>query len=117
MADENTPAAPAGEPSGDEKVMAAISYLGILFIVPLLVKKDSKFVMGHAKQGMVLFIAEIAVWILDFIFSFMSFFFGWIFWLLWVVVGVLALVGLIQALSGKTWKAPVIGSFADSFKF
>ena len=33
------------------KVLAAISYLGLLCLVPLFLKKSSPYVQFHAKQG------------------------------------------------------------------
>lgn len=122
MPEETTPApaAPSGEPTSDEKVMGAIAYLGILFLVPLLAKKDSKFAMFHAKQGMVLFIVEVILWILQFILVATIYgllFLGWIIWIIWLIVGIFALIGLIQALNGKYWKLPVLGGWAESFKF
>ena len=116
MADETTPT-PSGEPTSDEKVMGAIAYLGILFLVPLLAKKDSKFAMFHAKQGMVLFIAEIIAYIAGFMLAFIPYFGWYLDWLIYVVVGILALIGLIQALSGKYWELPVLGAWAKTFKF
>ena len=112
-------AAPSGEPTSDEKVMGAIAYLGILFLVPLLAKKDSKFAIFHAKQGMVLFIVEVVLWIVNFVLtiSIAGLFIAWILWIIWLIIGVMALIGLIQALSGKYWKLPVLGGWAESFKF
>jgi uncharacterized membrane protein len=40
--------------------MAVLSYIGILCLIPLLMKKTSKFAQEHAKQGFVLFLFEIA---------------------------------------------------------
>ena len=45
----------------DNKVLAAIGYLGILCFVPLLLKRDSQFCQFHGKQALVLFIAEVVV--------------------------------------------------------
>ena len=55
------PSAPSGGGSDAEqnKGMAAIAYIGILFLIPLLAKKDSEFAQYHAKQGLVLFIVDI----------------------------------------------------------
>lgn len=39
----------------NENLFAALSYISILFIIPLLFKKDSKFAQFHGKQGLVLF--------------------------------------------------------------
>ena len=123
MPEETTtpaPSTPSGEPTSDEKVMGAIAYLGILFLVPLLTKKDSKFAMFHAKQGMVLFIIEVILWIINFVLIASLFgvlFLGWILWIIWMIVAIFALIGLIQALSGKYWKLPIFGGWAESFKF
>ncbi len=120
MPEEIAPAPTGGEPTSDEKVMGGIAYLGILFLVPLLTKKDSKFAMFHAKQGMVLFIIEVILWIINFVLFasvFGAVFLGWIVWIVWMVVGIFSLIGLIQALSGKYWKLPVLGGWAESFKF
>jgi len=119
MPEETAPTAPSGEPTSDEKVMGAIAYLGILFLVPLLAKKDSKFAMFHAKQGMVLFIIEVILWIINFVLivSIVGVALAAIIWIIWMIIGIFALIGLIQALSGKYWKLPVLGSWAESFKF
>ncbi|MFU2158167.1 MULTISPECIES: hypothetical protein [Caldisericum] len=41
------------------RYVACISYVSILFILPLLLVKDSPFVKEHAKQGFILFLLEI----------------------------------------------------------
>ncbi len=54
MTNGTTP--PAATSEVDEgKALAAIGYLGILFLIPLLAKKDNKFCQHHGKQGAVLF--------------------------------------------------------------
>lgn len=88
----------------ENKVMAALSYLWILCLVPLLVKRDSEFTQAHAKQGLVLFIIELVgslvFWIP---------FFGWI---LWIVVVIAALVGFIKALQGEYVDIPLVKDIA-----
>jgi len=86
----------------ENKLLAALSYLWILSIIFLLVKKDSAFVQFHAKQGLVLFIVSIILWIIPII--------GW---LLNLVVLVLIIVGFIQALSGKAYKIPGVSQLAE----
>lgn len=55
---------PAGSaPSGNRNVMIVLSYLWFLFLVPLLVEKEDREVQWHAKHGLVLFVAELIVWI------------------------------------------------------
>lgn len=42
----------------ENKITALLSYLGILVIIPVLLRKKSPYVNFHANQGLVLFIAE-----------------------------------------------------------
>lgn len=93
----------------DNKVIAALSYVSLLCLIPLLVKKDSRFCQEHGKQGLVLFILEVAIWIVGMLIPFLGWFiiapFGTI------LVVVLAIIGIINALSGKFWEIPVIGQY------
>lgn len=89
----------------DNKVMAAISYLWILCLVPLLVKRDSPFAQAHAKQGLVLFIIEVI--------GTLVFWIPVVGWLLGVAVLVAALVGFIKALQGEYIDLPVVKDIAQ----
>ncbi len=103
----------------ENKVLAAISYLGILVLIPLLVKKDSRFVREHAKQGLALFIAEIILWLVDLIFGWipvLGFIITVLVWITLVVIGIVSLIGLIYALMGKFWKIPFIYDWAQNLK-
>lgn len=96
----------------ENKVVAAIGYLGILFLVPLLAKKDSPYAQFHAKQGMVLFIFSI---ILGFIMIIP--FLGWIIGAVgYLFTVVLFIMGLVNALGGKKQPLPLIGQFAEQIK-
>ena len=99
------------------KVMAILAYFGILFLVPLLAAKDSKFAKFHANQGIILFICEIAACIVTF---FLAFIFGliklgWLGsllgYLLYLACGILAILGIINAANGKAKELPLIGKF------
>ncbi|MEK7558188.1 MAG: DUF4870 domain-containing protein [Patescibacteria group bacterium] len=82
------------------KNMAALSYVWILCLVPLLGNRDSKFAQFHAKQGLVLFIVEIIAGILIFIPLF-----GQLFMLALLVISVM---GVVKAQNGEWWKIPYI---------
>lgn len=107
-------------PAGGDKVveegkqLAWLSYIGILFLVPLLAKKDNAFCLHHAKQGMVYFIIEFVLYII-FIIPFL----GWIVGTLGLLfMAVMSIMGLIQALQGNYWEAPVgIHGLSQKFKF
>lgn len=87
----------------DNRVLAALSYVFFLFILPL-GKKDSKFCQFHAKQGIVVFVAWIIV-------SFLGWipFIGWAAWLSLLIITVLAIV---KTLKGETWEIPYLSDFA-----
>lgn len=93
------------------KIFAVIGYLGILCLVPLLFKKENKFALFHGKQGLVLFLGEIALGIISII-PFLGWFFGFFGVLLF---GILSLIGIIQVLMGNYWKMPVVAEIADKF--
>lgn len=137
--EEKTPDVPkAGDKEIEEgKTFAAIGYLGILFLVPLLAAKDNKFAKFHGKQGLVLFCAGIVcgiaavvlLLILTVVFgvlggvlpgplscvgSALGTVIGLVIWVIvfggWVV---LAVMGLINAFGGKYWKMPLFGGLAE----
>lgn len=95
---------PPSAPSQEEKLWAALSYLGVLSIVVLLVKKE-KFVHNHAKQGFLVFVGECFMFI-----PVINFLFGWA---IGLVAIILAIVGIIKAVSGEAWKVPFIGEWWD----
>ncbi|MBU0769334.1 MAG: hypothetical protein KJ687_09610 [Proteobacteria bacterium] len=91
------------------KIFAVLSYLWILCFIPLLFKKENKFALFHAKQGLVLFICEIALWIVGIIPVL-----GWLISIVGsLICGIFALIGIIQALMGNEWKMPVLGDYAE----
>ena len=89
----------------NNKMMAALSYVWILSVVFLLVKKNSPFVQFHAKQGVVIFAA-----------SFILGFIPIIGWLLNIVLLVLAIMGIVAAWQGKSTKLPIISTIAEQIK-
>jgi uncharacterized membrane protein len=104
-------------PIGGKKntTMAIIAY--ILFFIPLLTgdaKKDP-FVKYHVKQGLVLFLLAVALSIVS---SILPYYFWWsINGLLNLGMLVLLIIGIMNAANGKQEPLPLIGQFADVFKF
>lgn len=90
----------------NNKVMAALSYIWILSVLFLLLKKDSPFVQFHAKQGIVIFAASVIAGFIPII--------GWLFN---IVLLVLAIIGIVGAWQGKSTKLPVIFTIAEQIKF
>ncbi len=90
------------------KVMAILAYIWLLFLVPLLAAKDSKFAQYHAYQGVALFVTWIVVniggWILPYTLS------GLV-TIATLGVLVLAVIGIMNAYQGKAKPLPLIGKF------
>ncbi|MBF0295692.1 MAG: hypothetical protein HQL96_10935 [Magnetococcales bacterium] len=98
---------PAGVGS---KVLAGLSYLGILCLVPLVMNRDNTYVRFHARQGVILWMWEVLA-----IYSLVlpgvgRIFFG--------ISGLLCLafsvIGLVSVYLGRAWKLPLIGDWAES---
>jgi len=87
------------------KAMAILAY--IIFLIPLLAAKDSKFAMYHANQGLVLFLLALAVNVVGGIIPFL----GWfvILPLGNLLVVVLAILGIVNAAKGEAKPLPLIG--------
>ena len=91
----------------DGKVIALLSYLSILCIIPLLFKKNNTFVLAHSKQGLVLFVAQVAVFIIHIILGTWFLRFGMF------VLLTLSFFGLLAVLRGQHIRIPVVSSIAD----
>ncbi len=95
----------------ENKVIAALSYLGLLVLIPLLAKKDSPFCQFHAKQGLVLLIAWVSIGIIAIIPIL-----GWIVSIIGsIVLFILFIMGLINSLGGKYKELPLIGQYGEKF--
>jgi len=93
-------------------IMALISYIGVLCLVPMLTKEKSEFVKFHAKQGLVLFIGEVATWAVFSVIPFLWFLIN-LLGLFWLVLSVIGIVNVIQ----KAQKPlPLVGQFAEKIK-
>ncbi len=94
------------------KLFALLSYIGILCLVPLLFKKDNKFALFHGKQGLVVFLGEVAAGVVNIIPIL-----GQIICVLaMLILGILSLVGIIKVLMGEYWKIPVVADIAEKIK-
>ena len=87
--------------TSDSNLMAALSYLWLLSVVMLLVKKEDAFVQFHAKQGLVLFIASVVLLVIPII--------GW---LLNIAVFIAVILGFIKALQGEKYEMPLVSDIA-----
>ena len=120
MEEQNKQEAPTQAPQGDSndaeknKLMAVLAY--IIFFIPMLAAKDSKFAMYHAKQGLMNFILSVVVSIVGGIVPVL----GWFIILPIgsIIVLIFAIMGIINAVGGKMKPLPLIGGLAVKwFKF
>ena len=93
----------------DGKFFAVISYVCFLCIITLVLKKDNKFALYHAKQGLVLFVMEVAAFILSIIP-----FIGWLVGIFgYAVFLLISLWGIMQAALGINSRIPVITDISE----
>lgn len=99
----------------ENKAVALLSYIFILFLVPLLACPNSKFARFHANQGLVLFLTELAGSI---VFGIIRVMFRFIHlgiigsllaWVFNALMLVLIIVGIINAAQGRARELPIIG--------
>lgn len=100
-------------PTSSEKFVSAIGYLGVLCIIPLLLERKSTFAQHHGKQGLVLLIAWMILWLGNIIPIL-----GQVVWVFGSVVFIILIIlGMINAFAGRLWDMPVLGAYAKRFRF
>lgn len=96
----------------DEKIFAMLGYLWILCFIPLIYRRNNKFAVFHARQGLIIFIISLIIFVLRAIPMI-----GPLIGLLgFISIGLLVITGIIQALLGNYWRIPVIGDYAEKIK-
>jgi uncharacterized membrane protein len=98
--------------------MLVLSYLGILCLIPLLVKKDDPEVQWHAKNGTALFGAEIIVFIIRIMLIFIHIPFltcglTLVFCVIWLGFLALSIICIMKAINGQRFRIPVLTDFAE----
>ncbi len=91
----------------DGKIFAVLSYLSILCIVPLVLKKDNRFVLSHGRQGLVIFVGEVAVFVFHIVLG------PWFLSLGSFIFGAISLWGIIEVLQGHQVRIPFISEIAE----
>lgn len=98
------------------KVWAALSYVGILFILPLLVNGgQSRYAKYHANQGFILFLTNIVVGIASAILGKIPVLGAILSALLSLASLALMIIGIINAANGKAKQLPLIGGLFHVF--
>lgn len=92
--------------ASDKNMFAAFSYVWIISLVILLMKRQDEYIAFHAKQGLVLTIISILTWWIPVL--------GWLISLL-TFVGMV--VGFLMAWQGKRFQIPLVYQLSLLLKF
>jgi uncharacterized membrane protein len=124
------PPAPGGPTSGaaspNRSIMIVLSYLWLLCLIPLLMEKGDSEVQWHARNGLVLLIAEVIVAFAFFAVNmvlmvlhvgFLGCFLSLLHLLIFFGFLVIHIVCIVKGLKGERFMVPLISQYADSIKF
>lgn len=96
----------------EQTIMASLSYVGPLILVPFLTKKEDPFINFHIRQGLQVFIMTFVIWIFS----------NWLFGLspflklASFVALVFSIIGIINALKLNEKELPYIGKWGRNIK-
>ncbi|CAK0757199.1 Magnetosome protein MmsF [Azospirillaceae bacterium] len=89
------------------RLMAALSYLGILCFVPVLFGREDPFVQFHARQGIVIW-----AWSVLALMSLSLPGLGWFFHFSSSFIVIMSAIGLLSVFLRQTWQFPLIHDLA-----
>ena len=101
--------------------MIVLAYLGVLAVIPLVAEKDDKEVQWHAKHGLVLLVADVALMILIGVLGSIIAFVdigctGCILqWIAMIVISVVHIMAIVKGVNGQRLIIPGLSEFADRF--
>lgn len=85
----------------ETKLYALLSYVSLLCIVPLLKHKQDDFLLFHGRQGLALFLCEMAVFVVSIVLP-------WLMQPFLFIFGILSFWGMLKVLRGEKFKLPFI---------
>lgn len=88
------------------KILALLSYLSLLCIIPLFLKRDDDFLLYHGKQGLVLFMAEVTIFVAHIVFGL------WILRAGFFLLGVFSIWGMVGVIKGQRVHLPLVSKIA-----
>ena len=100
------PARVAKQEIEEGRPLAWLSYVSILFLVPLLALRGNRYALFHVRQGMILFVYKIGLIVASLILSFVVI--GIALWVVGsIVLVVLCVIGIVKSVQGQFWRAPL----------
>ena len=100
-----------GKISPNRNLMIVLSYIWILFLIPLLAEKDDKEVQWHAKHGLVLSVVEFILQMVLSVTGIGCFFAPFVF----LAFLVIRLMAIVKGLNGERFMVPVVSEYASKF--
>ena len=99
--------------------MVVLSYLYILAVIPLLVEKEDREVLWHAKHGLVLLVLDIVIAMVFFVIGLVSAGIGCLLvpvqLLLHFGLFIVRIVCIIKGIGGERFELPGVSQYADRF--
>ncbi len=95
----------------NELLMGILAYVGILVIIPYLIAKENPFVKFHIKQGLVLLVIQLVIWVINRMTWGLSEIMG----LLGLGVLILAIIGIVNVFKKVEAELPLVGKFGAKF--
>ena len=102
------------------RLMAVLSYLSVLVLIPVFAAKNSPYARFHAAQGVNLLILSVLWAIVSGIIGaivgaigavVLSVLWGIVFWVITIALVLMMLIGILGALQGRARELPLIGGF------
>jgi len=105
--------------SSNRGLMIALSYLWLLALIPLLVEKDDAEVQWHAKHGLTLLVAEIALWLVFIVLSMvlgpLACVLAIVQLVLFIAIIVIHILCIVKGVNGERFLIPGVSQYADRF--
>jgi len=102
--------------------MVVLSYLWILALIPLLTKKDDREIQWHAKNGLAILVAEVAVWLCLVVIGIvmprgmgLGCGVATIECVIWIAFLVIRIMCIVKGVGGQRFRVPVISDMADKW--
>lgn len=110
---------PPSSVSPNRSVMLVLSYIWILALIPFFAEKNDREVQWHAKNGLVLTVAEViilvALSIMSALIHFLACLGCFAHMAVFIVVVVIRILCIVKALNGERFMIPVLSDYADKF--
>ncbi len=117
----------------DNKILAMLSYIGLLWLIPFFAGKHSPFTKFHVKQAFLVICAQLAwsflgtiislvtrkrvIWFGETIYGATPAIVTFLVWIVHLCIWAFAILGIINAIQGKAKEIPFIGKFANKLTF